>query len=113
MAGVLIGFAIIAAIILTGYIVGRIDLLGPHAPKVVARLVYFVLAPCLLFTILADAQVEQLFSPLLVVSALAALVVFCIFALVAVTLWRRRLPEVVVGALSAGYVNANNIGIPV
>ena len=36
-----------------------------------------------------------------------------VFALFALLLWRRRLPEAVVGSLSAGYVNANNIGLPV
>ena len=72
MLGVLTGFAIIAAIIAVGYVVGRIGLLGPDARPILARLVFFVLAPSLLFTILADAEVGQLFSPLLVVSLLAA-----------------------------------------
>lgn len=38
---------------------------------------------------------------------------FAIFAFISLILWGRRLPEAVVGMLSAGYVNANNIGIPV
>ncbi|TQL46750.1 hypothetical protein FB562_2275 [Homoserinimonas aerilata] len=113
MVGVLIGFAIIAAIIGTGYVIGRINLLGPHAQPVLARLVYFVASPCLLFTILAEAKVEKLFSPLLVVSLVAALAVFAVFLLVAVVFWRRKIPEAVIGAFASGYVNANNIGIPV
>jgi len=111
--GVLTGFAIIATVICVGYAVGRTDLLGEHGRPVLARLVFFVLAPCLLFTVLADASVGDLFSPLLAVSAGAALLTFAVHALVARLAWRRGTSETVVGALSAGYVNANNIGIPV
>ncbi|QEE60306.1 AEC family transporter [Salinibacterium sp. dk2585] len=113
MAGVLVGFAIIAAIIATGYVIGRIRLLGPHAPLVLARLVYFVLAPSLLFTILGTTPVERLFSSELAIAAGAAFVAMTAFALVSRFVWRRPAPEVVIGSLSAGYVNANNIGIPV
>lgn len=113
MSGVIIGFTIITAIIAVGYVIGRINLLGPQARPIIARLVFFVLSPCLLFTILADAEPAQLFSPLLVASGLAALVVFTIFAFISLILWGRRLPEAVVGMLTSGYVNANNIGIPV
>lgn len=113
MAGVLIGFAIIAAVILIGYLTGRSGVLGEHAPHVLSRLVFFVLSPCLLFTVLADADVHMLFSSLLAVSAVAAVVSCLLFAAIALLVFRRRLPEVVIGSLASGYVNANNIGIPV
>ncbi len=113
MSGVLTGFGVIGAIIAVGYVVGRVNLLGPAAQPVIARTVFFVLSPFLLFTVLAEAEVERLFSPLLVVSLLAALVAFVVFLVIAVLLWRRKLPEATIGALSSGYVNANNIGIPV
>lgn len=113
MTGVLTGFSIIAAIIAVGYVVGRINLLGPDARPILARLVFFVLSPCLLFTVLADAGVDELFSPLVVVSLLAALACFTLFALAALLVWRRSIPEALVGSLSSGYVNANNIGLPV
>jgi malonate transporter len=113
MVGVLIGFAIIASIIAAGYVVGRIRLLGPHAPLVLARLAYFVLAPCLLFTILSTTPVEQLFSAELAIAALASFIAISTFALIAKLAWRRKTPETIIGSLSSGYVNANNIGIPV
>lgn len=113
MLGVLAGFAIIAAIVLVGYVLGRTGLLGEHAPYVLSRLVFFVLTPCLLFTVLAEADVRVLFSSRLVVSAIAAIACFALFALVAVFVFRRQVPETVVGSLASGYVNANNIGIPV
>jgi malonate transporter len=113
MAGVLIGFGVIAAVILVGYIVGRAGVLGEHAPFVLSRIAFFVLSPALLFTVLADADVHVLFSALLPVSFIAAVTAFLAFALVARLVWKRPVSETVVGSLASGYVNANNIGIPV
>lgn len=110
MAGVLIGFAIIGAVIAVGYLVGRLGILGPHADFVLSRFAFFVLSPALLFTVLAEADARQLFSSLLPVSAAAALACMAVFALIARLLWRRAVPETTIGALSSGYANANNIG---
>lgn len=111
--GVLIGFAIIVAVIGVGYLIGRIDLLGPHAEHALSRLAFFVLSPALLFTVLAGADVQHLFSALLPISAIAAVVDIAVFLAVALLRWRRPLPEATIGALASGYVNANNIGLPV
>lgn len=113
MQGVLIGFAIIGSIIVAGYGIGRANILGPDARFVLSRIVFFVLSPCLLFTTLADADVHVLFSSLLVVSAITAVVSFLLYAVVAFGVWRRPLPEAAIGIASSGWVNANNIGIPV
>lgn len=113
MSGVLMGFGVIGAIIAVGYIFGRIDLLGPQGQPVIARTVFFVLSPFLLFTVIGEAEVERLFSPLLVVSLLAAVSAFTLFTVMSAVFWRRKLPETTIGTLSSGYVNANNIGIPV
>ncbi|MGN6326614.1 AEC family transporter [Pseudolysinimonas sp.] len=112
MAGVLIGFAIIAVVIGAGYLIARIDLLGPTAQQVLTRLAFFVLIPSLLFTTLATADLHRLFSSVLPVSAICAVV--CMGLVVAVgRIWRRPVPETTVAGLGAGYVNANNIGLPV
>lgn len=113
MLGVLTGFAVVGVAIVVGYVIGRIDLLGPHARYVLSRLTFFVLSPFLLFVVLADADVGTLFSALLPVSMLAAAVVFLIYALIAVFILRRPLGDTVIGSLSAGLVNSNNIGIPI
>src|SRR5918995_1368914 len=108
----LTGFVVVGLAILVGYVIGRIDLLGEHARPVLARLTFFVLSPFLLFVVLAQADVRTLFSALLPVSAIAAAVVICVYVLVSRFAWRRGAGEVVIGALSAGQVNSNNIGIP-
>jgi malonate transporter len=113
MGGVLIGFAIIGAIIAAGYVVGRVGLLGPHAQFVMSRLAFFVLMPCLLFHTIATADIASLVSPMLWVSLFSAVTVAIGAALVFGLVLRRSLTVTTVGALASSYVNANNIGLPV
>jgi len=113
VGGVLIGFAIIAVVIVTGYLIARFGVIGPEAHQVLSRLAFFVLSPALLFTVLAEADLRSLFSVQLPVAAIAAVVPMAIFLVVALVVWRRNVPEATIGALASGYLNANNIGIPV
>lgn len=108
----LTGFVVVGVAIIVGWIIGRIDLLGEHGRPVLARLTFFVLSPFLLFVVLAQADVRTLFSALLPVSAIAAVAAIGVYAVIARLAWRRSVGETVIGALSAGQVNSNNIGIP-
>lgn len=112
MVGVLIGFAIIGVIIGAGYLIGRSGLLGPRADYPLSRLAFFVLTPALVFTVLAEADLPRLFSTQLPIAAIAAVVCFAIAAVFSI-LRRRSVAETTIAALGAGYVNGNNIGIPV
>lgn len=112
MIEALTGFIVVGVAILVGYIIGRIDLLGEHAKPVLSRLTFFVLSPFLLFVVLSQADVATLFSALLPVSAIAAVTVILLHGAVARLLWRRNVGESLIGALAAGQVNSNNIGIP-
>ena len=78
MTGVLVGFAIIGFIIAVGYLAGRLGILGPSAGFVLNRVAFFVLSPCLLFTVLESATVSVLFSSLMAVSLVAALTAFAV-----------------------------------
>ncbi|GEB45740.1 membrane protein [Microbacterium testaceum] len=113
MSGVFTGFAVVGLAVVVGYIIARIDLLGPHARHVLSRLTFFVLSPFLLFTVLAKADVATLFSALLPVSMITAAVIIGVYALFSALVLRRRVGETVIGALLAGQVNSNNIGIPI
>lgn len=112
MIEILTGFAVVGLAVAVGYVIARTNLLGDGARIVLSRLTFFVLSPFLLFSILAQADLRTLFSALLPVSALAALSMFAVFIVIAVLFLRRGLGETVVGATAGGYVNANNIGIP-
>jgi malonate transporter and related proteins len=112
MFDALIGFVVVGVAVAVGYVVGRTGVLGEHARYVLSRLVFYVLSPVLLFTVLSQADVATLFSALLPVSVLAAAVIILVYALVMRVVARRPVGDLVIGALSAGQVNSNNIGIP-
>jgi malonate transporter len=113
VTGVLEGFAVIGVLIAVGYLLARFDLLGPGARLVLNRFVFFVAAPALLFTVIATADTAVLFSPILLVAAISAVGVALVYVLIARLAWKRTLGPITIGALSSGYVNGNNIGLPV
>lgn len=112
MLDALTGFVVVGVAIFLGWIIGRIDLLGEHGRYVLSRLTFFVLSPFLLFVVLSQSDVKTLFSAMLPVSAIAAVSVFIVYGLIARLAWRRPVGEALIGTLSSGHVNANNIGIP-
>ena len=113
MIQIFTGFAVIALAVLVGWIAGRTGVLGPGSRQVLAQLNFNVLAPFLLFSVLATADVGALFSALLPVSAIAAITMMLLFSLVSLLLWRRGVARTTIGSLAAGYVNGNNFGIPI
>jgi malonate transporter and related proteins len=112
VTGVLQGFLVIVTIVAVGYAVGRAKLLSAHAERDLSRLIVSVMMPCLLISILAEADLARLFSSLFVILLIVALANMTLFAAIAMLAWRRKMPESVIGALSAGFCNAGNIGIP-
>ncbi|MFE5670990.1 AEC family transporter [Agromyces sp. NPDC056523] len=113
MIDILTGFAVIALAVFVGWLAGRTGVLGPNARPVLARLNFNVLSPFLLFSVLATADVHALFSALLPVSAIAAVAMMLVFSIVSLVVLRRGVARTTVGALASGYVNGNNIGIPI
>lgn len=113
VSGVLSGFALLATIVAVGYVLGRFTVLGAGADTVLARLAFFVATPALLYTTLADADLDAVFAAPALVPVLCSTVLAVVHVLVARLAWRRPGAEVTVGALCASYVNAGNLGIPV
>ncbi|QJA00341.1 MULTISPECIES: AEC family transporter [unclassified Leifsonia] len=113
MGGVVIGFAIIAFVIAVGYVAGRLGIGGPQASFVLNRIAFFVTNPALLFVTLARADLHVVFSAQLLISGVAAISAAGLFVLLSRLFFRRGAAETTIGALGAGYVNANNIGLPV
>ncbi|MDA7814680.1 AEC family transporter [Pontimonas sp.] len=109
---VIVGFGIVALVVAVGYVVGRIGILGPTALDVLSKSAFFVFSPALLFVVLGDADIGQLFSRLLPVSALSALATLGIFVVIAAVFLRRKVRALTVGGLASSYVNSNNIGLP-
>ncbi|NMO52278.1 AEC family transporter [Actinoplanes sp. TBRC 11911] len=101
------GFALIGVIVFMGWLVGR---WVEFPVAALGRLVYLVLAPCLLFTVVAKADLGVLFSEPLLVSTAAACVCFALYPLI---IRGRDKGTRIVGALAGGYTNANYIGLPI
>ena len=113
MAGVLSGFAVIVALVALGWILARTDVLGDNARIVINRLVFYVATPALLLDALARTTLDQVFTGVFVVSAVSAIIIAVLYAAIARMWLRTPAADLVVGALSAGYVNSANLGIPI
>jgi malonate transporter len=113
MTGVLTGFAVIGFVIAVGYVVARFDIVGENARPVFSRTALMVTNPALLFTILAQADLHEVFTGTAGVAAASAVVMAALYVTISRLLFRRDAATTTIGAMSSGYVNANNIGIPV
>lgn len=113
MTGVLEGFSLVGIIIAVGYLLGRVGVLGQNAPLVLGRVAFYVGGPTLLYVTLARSDVSHLVDDRSLVSYGTALAMMLVYVLVARLVMRRPAGETVIGGLSAGYVNAGNLGIPI
>ena len=106
------GFAVVGTVVLVGWFLGRRGTLGPEGQRVLARLVYAVGTPALLVRTLSTTDVGAVLGAPLLVTAAAALAAGGTSLLVS-RMRRRSTDEAVIAALSAGYVNAVNLGLPI
>lgn len=113
MQGVFTGFATIAVVIGVGALLAHLRILDLTAQRALSQVSFFVGSPALMVMTLGRADVEEVLSTNLVATTVAAIVPLAIYAVLARFVWHRRLGEGTIGALSAAYVNAGNLGIPV
>src|SRR5674476_967880 len=113
MQGVLAGFVTLGAIIGLGFLLAHLGVLRSDSQLLLSRLVFFVATPALLFKTLSTAPVDQILTSGLLVAALSFVGTAGVYVLLARTVWRRSTGDTVLGALSSGYVNAANLGLPI
>lgn len=113
MGGVFQGFLVIAAVIGVGYALGKLEVLGRGAQEVLSRLVFFAGTPALLFITLISADLADVISPTLAVTAVSTTLIALIYAAIAHWALKRSTGDTVIGALASSYVNAGNLGIPI
>ncbi|MBG0826996.1 AEC family transporter [Planomonospora sp. ID67723] len=113
MSEVVGAFAVLVAVAVLGYLAGVGGALRPQDELVLSRLAFMVATPALLFTTIAAADLRSIFSPVLVTNLAGVLFAQTVFLVVGGLVWRRERSELVIGTLSASYVNAGNLGIPV
>lgn len=113
MLGVLTGFTVVWIIILVGYLIGRLGVLGANAQTVLSRLAFFVASPALLLVTMSDADLHTVFSLPLLVAGASAFVTAAVFVLCTRWWLRRPLPELLISAMSSSLVNGANLGLPI
>lgn len=113
MQGVVEGFATIGVVIVIGFLLGHFRLIDLAGQVMLSRLTFFVAGPALLVTVLSQAVVADVFSRNLVASLSAVVAVGTTYVLLARLVWRKDLADTVMGMLSAVFVNAANLGIPI
>ncbi|PWJ53206.1 hypothetical protein SAMN06264364_114101 [Quadrisphaera granulorum] len=113
MGGVLAGFATIIALITLGAVLAQLRVLDLDAQRVLSRLAFYVASPALMVVTLADADVHQVLSANLVASATAFAVTAALYVALSRLAFRHDLARSTIGALSAAYVNAGNLGLPI
>jgi malonate transporter and related proteins len=111
--GVLEGFATIGAVIALGALLAQLRVLDDAGRVVLSRLSFFVASPALMVTVVGRADVGAVLSGNLAASAAAVLASSVLYVAAARLLWHHDLADTVVGTLSAAYVNAGNLGLPI
>ncbi|MDT0328041.1 AEC family transporter [Nocardiopsis lambiniae] len=112
MSGVVTGFGVITSVVVIGYMLGRLSLLGPGARDVLSALAFYVAGPALMFTILLDTDLSVLWSGKVVVSALSVAVVVAVVVIIGLVR-RWGVSRTTMSALTSSYVNAGNLGLPI
>jgi predicted permease len=111
--GVVEGFATIGVVIGLGVLLAQLGVLDLAAQRMLSRLSFFVASPALMVTVLGRADVTSVLSRSLVATASAVLLCAVLYLLAARLAWRKPVADTVIGTLSAVYVNAGNLGIPI
>ncbi|RJN32703.1 AEC family transporter [Nesterenkonia natronophila] len=114
MAAVLSGFAVVWLIIAVGYLLGRIQVLGPEARVVLSRVAFFVASPCLLFVTISESPIREVLGPQFAVAAVSAFAMLGLFLVFGKFVLRGRSgADLVIGGMSASLVNSANLGFPI
>ncbi|QIM17297.1 AEC family transporter [Leucobacter insecticola] len=113
MFGVLQGFALILGIIGAGYLTARFRIVEGDQRRVLNSVAFYVATPALLFSVLSVSDPSVLLSPVILVTSTSAVIVASVYVIASRLWFRRDLASTTLGATTAGYVNSNNLGLPV
>ncbi len=113
MTSVITGFGMIAFAIFVGWLLGRRGIVKPEDRFSLNKVAFYAASPALLFTVLARADLAQIFSISLATHVVGVIVV-CGGCLVLMrALGTRDIPQLMVASYCGVYSNANNIGLPI
>ncbi|WP_342022488.1 AEC family transporter [Arthrobacter citreus] len=114
MLGVIEGFAVVLIIAAVGYAFAAIRRdRGPDPKAALTSVIYYVTNPALMFILLAEAPVEEVLRTFAPAALLIAVASGAVYAGLSFLFFRRSAADTAVGAMSASYANAGNIGLPI
>lgn len=113
MIGVLQGFVVILGVIGVGYLTARLGVVKGEQRLVLNNVAFYVATPMLLFSVLYESDPAVVLSPVILVTSISAVVVAGLFVLASRLRFRQGAAETTLGAMTSGYVNSNNLGLPV
>lgn len=113
MDGVLLGILTIGSVIALGALLAHVGVLDEAAQHTLANLAFFVTVPALMLVTISRTDIGELLSIGLVALAGGILLPATVYVALARRLWGRSLGDTTIGVMSATYVNAGNLGIPV
>lgn len=114
MIGVIEGFATIAVIVGVGWLLAHWRVLDDAAQANLSRLAFYAASPALLLTVMQRTPLDAVLSRNLLTSMVSFTLIVGIYLLVARLRWPGgSMGARLIGSLSAGYVNAGNLGIPI
>ncbi|MBM6545105.1 AEC family transporter [Janibacter sp. YIM B02568] len=108
----LVGFLTIVVVIACGAALAQAKLLDRDDVRLLGELAFFVATPALMVVTIARIDLGQA-GVNVAASALALAACFVSYAVLATVLWRPAPGELVIGSLSASYVNAGNLGVAI
>ena len=114
MLGVLEGFATISVIVAVGWLLAHLRVLDDSAQVNLSRLAFYAASPALLLTVMQRTPLDAVVSRNLLTSVTSFVVIAVVYVLLARLRWPGQgMGSQLIGSLSAGYVNAGNLGIPI
>lgn len=110
--GLLTGFLTILVVIAAGFALAHGRVIDARSQRALAEIAFFVASPALMVVVISDVRVGGAAANL-AASAASLGASFLVYAAVARWRWRQTAGPVVIGALTASYVNAGNLGIAI
>lgn len=101
-------------IILTGYLAGRFEALGPESAAALNRFVFYFALPCALFIFTARAPIDKIFNWPFIGAFVGGALLTLLIALIVGRLWfhHHDVPTLSMVGLTAGWGNYGYMGLP-
>lgn len=110
--GLLIGFTTILVVIAAGAALAHVGVLDLRSQRTLGEIAFFVASPALMVVTISRVHLETA-AVNLVASTVSLGACFAAYVALARLRWRPDAGSLLVGALSASYVNAGNLGIAI